>query len=149
MERLVAHLFEEALGETIATPMLRMTYDEAMSRYGSDKPDLRFEMELIDVSEVIRGSNFKVFESVLQNGGQVKAINVKGYAGIPRRELDGHPPEDVIRDGGGVADVGVLGKSRGLETLVGELADEGLEGDAVLKRHACEGADGIHQAADR
>ncbi len=89
MERLVAHLFQEALGESIATPMLRMTYDEAMSRYGSDKPDLRFEMELVNVSDVVRGSNFKVFESVLQNGGQVKAINVKGYAGIPRRELDG------------------------------------------------------------
>lgn len=89
MENLAAHLFREAMGTEIEVPFQRMTYAEAMGRYGSDKPDLRFGMELVDVSEVVRGSNFKVFESVLQSGGQVKAINVKGYAGIPRRELDG------------------------------------------------------------
>jgi aspartyl-tRNA synthetase len=60
-----------------------------MARFGSDKPDMRFGMELIDISDAVRGSDFKVFEAVLSNGGQVKAINVKGHAGIPRRELDG------------------------------------------------------------
>ena len=61
----------------------------AMERYGSDKPDLRFGMELMDISEHVKGSDFKVFKSVLENGGQVKVINVEGYANIPRRELDG------------------------------------------------------------
>lgn len=60
-----------------------------MERYGSDKPDLRFDMELMDISEYVKGSDFKVFSSVLENGGQVKVINVEGYANIPRRELDG------------------------------------------------------------
>ena len=66
-----------------------MTWDEAMERYGSDKPDIRFGMELMDISEYVKGSDFKVFKSVLDNGGQVKVIKVDGYANIPRRELDG------------------------------------------------------------
>lgn len=89
MESLVAKLFKECVGADVVTPLVRLSYDDALARFGSDKPDLRFGMELVDVSEVIRGSNFKVFESVLAAGGQVKAINVKGYAGIVRRELDG------------------------------------------------------------
>lgn len=89
MENMTAKLFKEAIGAEVSTPMLRLTYEDAMNRYGSDKPDVRFDMELIDLSDVVKGSNFKVFETVLANGGQVKAINVKGYAHAPRRELDG------------------------------------------------------------
>lgn len=89
MEKLVAYMFKGAIDHEVTTPFLRMSYDEAMSRYGSDKPDIRFGMELMDITEDVKGSEFKVFETVIQNGGQVKAINVKGYAGAPRRELDG------------------------------------------------------------
>ncbi len=89
MENMVAGLFKEAIGADVITPFLRLTYQEAMDRFGSDKPDLRFGMELVDLSDAVRGSDFKVFETVLQQGGQVKAINVKGYANAPRRELDG------------------------------------------------------------
>ncbi len=89
MEEMVAELFKNALNEEIKTPFLRMTWDEAMDKYGSDKPDLRFDMPHINISDAVRGSNFKVFETVLQAGGVVKAINVKGYSNIPRRELDG------------------------------------------------------------
>lgn len=89
MEEMVAYLFREAIGAQVEAPFLRLSYTEAMERYGSDKPDLRFDMPLIDLSESVRGSGFKVFEAVLAAGGQVKAINVKGYASIPRRELDG------------------------------------------------------------
>ncbi|MBR0324783.1 MAG: aspartate--tRNA ligase, partial [Selenomonadales bacterium] len=89
MEEMVAELFKNALNEDIKTPFLRMTWDEAMDKYGSDKPDLRFDMPHINISDAVRGSNFKVFETVLQAGGVVKAINVKGYSNIPRRELDG------------------------------------------------------------
>ncbi|MDU2065129.1 MAG: aspartate--tRNA ligase [Sporomusaceae bacterium] len=89
MEEMVAKLFKEAIGADVAYPFARLTYEEAMNRYGSDKPDTRFGMELVDLSETIKGSNFKVFENILADGGQVKAITVKGHAAIPRRELDG------------------------------------------------------------
>lgn len=89
MENMIAQLFKEAIGAEVTTPILRLSYADAMNRYGSDKPDVRFGMELIDLSAAVKGSNFKVFETVLNNGGQVKAINVKGYAHAPRRELDG------------------------------------------------------------
>jgi aspartyl-tRNA synthetase len=89
MENMVAFLFKEAIGADVPTPFTRMSYEEAMDKYGSDKPDLRFGMAMIDLSDAVRGSDFKVFESVLAAGGRVKCINVKGYANIPRRELDG------------------------------------------------------------
>ncbi|HIX84053.1 MAG TPA: aspartate--tRNA ligase [Candidatus Megamonas gallistercoris] len=88
MEGLMQTIFE-TIGEKVQAPFLRMTWDEAMERYGSDKPDIRFGMELMDISEYVKGSDFKVFKSVLDNGGQVKVIKVDGYANIPRRELDG------------------------------------------------------------
>ncbi|MBR6342366.1 MAG: aspartate--tRNA ligase [Selenomonadaceae bacterium] len=89
MEGLIKNIFEKAMGEKVETPFLRMGWDEAMERFGSDKPDLRFGMELMDISEYVKGSDFKVFASVLEHGGQVKVINVEDYANIPRRELDG------------------------------------------------------------
>ena len=89
MEGLTKELFKQAVGAELNSPFKRLTWDEAMDKYGSDKPDLRFDMELVNLSEIVKGSDFKVFEAVLQNGGQVKAINVKGYSNAPRRELDG------------------------------------------------------------
>ena len=89
MEGMMGEIFDKALDRKIPEKFLRMTWDEAMERYGSAKPDLRFGMELMDISEHVQGSDFKVFKSVLENGGQVKVINVEGYANIPRRELDG------------------------------------------------------------
>lgn len=89
MEGLIKKIFESTLPVKIETPFLRMSWDEAMNRFGTDKPDLRFGMELQDISEYVKGSDFKVFNSVLEKGGQIKVINVEGYADIPRRELDG------------------------------------------------------------
>ena len=89
MEEMIAEIFDKTLGKKISTPFRRMGWDEAMERFGSDKPDLRFGMELMDISEYVKGSEFKVFNSVLETGGQVKVIKVDGYADIPRRELDG------------------------------------------------------------
>lgn len=88
MEGMVIELFDRAIGAKVPPSFKRLTWEDAMDRYGSDKPDLRFDMQLVNISDVVKGSDFKVFESVLQNGGQVKAINVKGHAGIARRELD-------------------------------------------------------------
>lgn len=88
MEEMVKELFEKAIGAEIATPFERMGWDTAMDTYGSDKPDLRFDMPLMDISEYVKGSEFKVFNSVLAGGGMVKCIKVDGYADIPRRRLD-------------------------------------------------------------
>ncbi len=89
MEGLVTHIFEGALGKKIVTPFQRITWDDAMDLYGSDKPDLRFDMKLIDMVPAVSNSDFKVFNDVIASGGIVKALNVKGYANIPRREVDG------------------------------------------------------------
>ncbi len=89
MEGLIAYVFKGALGVDIPRPMQRMTWDEAMDKYGSDKPDLRFDMPLINMVDAVSGSDFKVFNNIIADGGIVKAINVKGDANIPRRELDG------------------------------------------------------------
>ena len=88
-EKLIAYVFKETLGVDVPVPMARMTWDEAMDKYGSDKPDLRFGMQLINMNEALQGTQFKVFKDIIEKGGLVKAINVKGYNKIPRRELDG------------------------------------------------------------
>ena len=88
-EGLIRHVFKGALDVDLPEKFQRMTWDEAMDKYGSDKPDLRFGMELINMTEAVKGSEFKVFNDIIDKGGIVKAINVKGDAGIPRRELDG------------------------------------------------------------
>jgi len=87
-EQMMAFVFKEACEVEIPTPFPRMSYQEAMTKYGSDKPDLRFGMELVDVSTVFSSTEFKAFSSVLANGGEIKLICVKGQAGMPRRELD-------------------------------------------------------------
>ncbi len=88
MEKMVAHVFKETIGVEIPTPFPRLTYAEAMSRYGSDKPDVRFGMELVDVSDLVKNSGFKVFASAVESGGQVKAINAKGCGHYSRKEAD-------------------------------------------------------------
>ena len=87
-EGMLAAIFKEALNVEIRTPFDRLTYREAVSRYGSDKPDRRFGMELVDLGEIFRGSSFKVFRSALDAGGVVKAINAKGFAGITIGQAD-------------------------------------------------------------
>src|SRR6266404_1758697 len=87
-EGMLAAIFKAALNVDIKTPFDRLTYREAVSRYGSDKPDRRFGMELVDLGEIFRESNFKVFRSALDAGGVVKAINAKGFAGITIGQAD-------------------------------------------------------------
>jgi aspartyl-tRNA synthetase len=89
MEKMMTGLMKEVKGLEIPAPFPRMTYDEAMSRFGSDKPDTRFGLELVDLSEVVKDSGFKVFAAAVANGGQVKAINVKGGAEkYSRKDID-------------------------------------------------------------
>ena len=87
-ERMVAEVCREAIGLEVALPIPRMTWDEAMNRYGSDKPDTRFGMELTDVSAVVRDCGFGVFTGALESGGSVRGINVKGQAEMPRKKID-------------------------------------------------------------
>jgi len=87
-ERLLAHVFERAGGPQIELPMSRMCYAEAMGRFGTDRPDLRFGLELVDLGEALRETEFKVFRSVLDGGGAVRGINA-GSRELPRSELDG------------------------------------------------------------
>lgn len=88
-ENMMRKVMKEVKGMDVPSPFPRMSYDEAMSRYGSDKPDTRFGLELIDLSEIVKNSGFKVFASAVANGGQVKAINVKGAAeSYSRKDID-------------------------------------------------------------
>lgn len=89
MEDMMSQMMVEVKGIEMETPFPRLSYDEAMSRYGSDKPDTRFEMELVDLSELVKDCGFKVFSSAVQNGGEVKVINVKGAAEkYSRKDID-------------------------------------------------------------
>jgi len=87
-ERLLKRLFKEILGVDIEIPIQRMTWQEAMDRFGSDKPDLRFGMELKDVSEVVKGCGFAVFTGALEAGGSVRGINACGQGNMPRKKID-------------------------------------------------------------
>lgn len=87
-ERLLAKLFKEILGVEVSLPIPRMTWQEAMDRFGSDKPDIRFGMELVDVSEVVKDCEFVVFKNALENGGSVRGINAKGHGAMPRKKID-------------------------------------------------------------
>lgn len=87
-ERLLQRLFKDVLNVDIALPIQRMTWQEAMDRFGSDKPDLRFGMELKDVSDIVSKSEFVVFKNALSAGGSVRGINAKGQAGMPRKKID-------------------------------------------------------------
>jgi aspartyl-tRNA synthetase len=88
MEGLMVHLFKEVMGLELKTPFPVLSYDEAMSRFGLDKPDIRFGLELRDLSTILKGSPFKVFQDALNSGGIIKAINVKGGAAFSRKEIE-------------------------------------------------------------
>ncbi|WP_342488460.1 aspartate--tRNA ligase [Cytobacillus sp. FSL W7-1323] len=89
MESMMAKIMKDVKGQEVHIPFPRLTYHEAMSRYGSDKPDTRFEMELTDLSDIVKDSSFKVFAGAVSSGGQVKAINVKGAASTySRKDID-------------------------------------------------------------
>ena len=87
-EKFIQNLFKETLNVELKIPFLRMTYEEAMNRFGSDKPDVRFGMELTDISDIVKQSDFKVFNDACSNNGSVKGINAKGCANFSRKDID-------------------------------------------------------------
>ena len=88
VEGMIKNLFKAVRGIELQPPFAQMTYDEAMRRYGTDRPDTRFGLELVDPTETLRGCGFKVFQSAIEKGGVVKAINAKGCGGFSRKDLD-------------------------------------------------------------
>ncbi len=88
MEKMIAEVFKSTLNLKISLPMPRLSYAEAMTRFGVDNPDLRFDLELVELSKQVENSGFKVFAEVVANGGIVKGLNAKGCAGLSRKEID-------------------------------------------------------------
>ncbi|KTR26299.1 aspartate--tRNA ligase [Exiguobacterium indicum] len=123
MESMMTRVMKETLGKDIVTPFPRMPYAEAMSRYGSDKPDTRFGLELIDVAEAVKGAGFKVFDMALEAGGEVKALNVKGAAErFSRKDIDKLQEFTAIYGAKGLAWVKVTGD--GLNGPIAKFFDE-------------------------
>ncbi|WP_379160992.1 aspartate--tRNA ligase [Paenibacillus sp. sgz5001063] len=88
MESLMQRLLKETIGVEVSTPFQRLTYAEAMGKYGSDKPDLRFGLELVEMNDIVAASGVKVFASVIEKGGEVKCLNAKGCGTWTRKEID-------------------------------------------------------------
>ncbi|MBW3016912.1 aspartate--tRNA ligase, partial [Candidatus Woesearchaeota archaeon] len=99
IEGVMKSIFNESIGIGIKTPFRKIPYKEAMEKYGSDKPDLRFGLELFDVSEIVKDSDFKVFVDTVNKGGVVKAINAKACAGISRKQIEGEWTEFAATHG--------------------------------------------------
>ena len=103
MEQLMAKLLSETVGVDFGAPFQRMTYEDAMNKYGSDKPDLRFGLEIEDITDIVSTSDVKVFATVAASGGVVKALNAKGCASWSRKELDDLQPFAARYGGKGMA----------------------------------------------
>jgi aspartyl-tRNA synthetase len=140
MDDMFSHLFREVLEIELKTPFPSMTWHEAMERYGSDRPDTRFGMEIKDLSGVFAQSGFKVFRSALDGGGRVRGFKVDGLVAPPRRELDGMVDEAqrlgasglvwMVREGEGLKSP--VAKFLGEEEIAGIIRQEGMEEGEVL-----------------
>jgi len=130
----------------IKVPFQRLTYEEAMSRYGTDKPDTRFGLELVDISEIVRDSEFKVFSETIKKGGIVKALNAKGCSKFSRAELDGL--EDYVKKLGGKGLAYIVITSEGIKSPIAKFLKE-KEINEIIKATKGESGDIIFFTADR
>jgi aspartyl-tRNA synthetase len=146
-EGLIAHIFKQVLDVDIPLPLRRLPYQEAMDRFGSDKPDTRFGLELVNVSDIVANTGFKVFSSVVQNGGSVRAINAKGCVDkYARREIDSLVDFVKIYGAKGMAWISM--KEDGMQSPITKFfTDEEL--DALLKRVGAETGDIIFFVGDK
>lgn len=117
LEALFSDLFYKTLGLNIKTPMRRMTYEEAMERYGFDKPDLRFEMPMVDLTDLMRTSTFSVFKNVVDRGGVVKAIAIKGGQAFTRTQIEYLTERAIEHGGNGMAWI-ALDESGGIQSIL-------------------------------
>ena len=146
-ERMVAEVCREAIGLKVQLPIQRMTWDEAMNRYGSDKPDTSFGMELTDVSEIVKGCGFGVFTGALEAGGSVRGINVKGQAEMPRKKIDALVEFAKGYGAKGLAYLSVMPDGSYKSSFAKFMSQEELEG--LVKSMAGEPGDLLLFAADR
>ncbi len=146
VEGVLGKIFRDVLGTDLPLPFPRLSYREAMDRYGSDKPDLRFGIDLYDVGEIFRESDLKVFRTVLDGGGVVKAVNGKGLAHIGAAELTGL--EELSRSLGGKGLAYVRVESSGWKSPIGKFLGFG-ERDALARMLGATEGDLLLFAADR
>lgn len=132
MERMIASVCREAAGVELATPFPRMTYQEALGRYGSDKPDLRFGMVLRDLTAYAGQTQFKVFRDTVAKGGIVKALIVEGGANFPRSRIDALGEVAKLFGAKGLAWV-KIGKDQQLESVIAKFLDAGLDASSLLQ----------------
>ncbi len=146
VERMMVQVFQEIKGISIPRPFPRISYDEAMARYGNDRPDIRFGMTLVDVSDIARKSNFRVFSEVLQNGGQVKGINVTGGASLSRKQVEALAEEIRVFGAKGLSSI-KMGPG-GIETSLAKFfPQEDLQ--AIVDLFSAQPGDMVLLAADR
>ncbi len=146
-EGFMKKIFKEILGIDLQTPFRRISYQEAMDRYGSDKPDTRFGLELVDLSDIVGNCGFKVFTDTIQNGGSVRAINCKGGAGkLSRRDLDSLVDFVKIYKAKGMAWITV--EENELKSSITKFLSQ-EEIDAILSRMDAEPGDILMFVADR
>ena len=145
-EGYIKKVFKEVLNKDIETPFLRLPYQEAMDRFGSDKPDTRFGMEFIDISEEVKNCDFKVFTGAIENGGSVRCINAKGLgASLTRKTLDSLTEYVKTYRAKGLAWIVV--EEGGLRSQITKFLDEETV-NAILKKADAEVGDGILIVAD-
>lgn len=146
-EGLIAYIFKQVLDIDIPLPLPRLTWKEAMDRYGSDKPDTRFGLELVDVSDIVENSGFQVFSSVVKNGGSVRTLNVKGAVDkFARREIDALV--DFVKLYGAKGMAWISMKEEGMQSPITKFfSDEEL--DALLKRIDAKTGDLIFFVGDK
>ncbi len=146
-EGLIKHIFKVGLGRDIETPFRRMTWDEAMNKYGSDKPDLRFGLEMVDLSDIAKGCGFKVFDQAVANGGVVKAINAKGGVHkLSRRDIDALTKYVSIYGAKGLAYFSISDENEVKSPLLKFLSEEEVK--AIFDRVGAEPGDIIFCVAD-
>jgi len=136
MEGLIKEVWKAALGVELKPPFPRISYQDAMERYGSDKPDTRFSLELIDVGEVMKKSDFQVFKSVLEKGGIVKCINAKGCAEFSRKDIEDLTKLVSIYGAKGLAWAKMTDK---LEATIVKFMSEPVQKELIVKTKAAKG----------
>ena len=146
-ERLLQKIFKEVLDVDVELPIQRMTWQEAMDRFGSDKPDLRFGMELTDVTDVVKNCGFSVFTGAVENGGSVRGINAKGQGGMPRKKID--KLTAFVKDYGakGLAYIAIQEDGSIKSSFAKFMMEE--EMDALIKAMGAEAGDLLLFAADK
>ncbi len=145
VERLMLRIFDDVLGVALKAPFRKISYDESMARYGVDRPDLRFGMEIQDVNDLVAGSGFKVFDSTVENGGRVRGLKLEGAAPLSRKKVD--ILTDAVKPNGAKGLVVIQVKEEGIVSPIAKfISPELLE--SICKRFNAVEGDVVFLVAD-